>query len=231
MNNQIVMEDSVNEEHPDELDGNTDDFITSSFSFTFKTFLFAGVKQAKKIPAQVLSSFTSAFVSCDVLTIAPEDIDAFQQEHPDTYVSATLTSNVTADVTAYVDSPEISDQVYDEFAPIIKSIDVGFYATPRMSSFDSYQQDVDHVYTDITAAGLGYISSSSYTSAFETYVDDEGITRQRLSSVTPDDMHYENVDTYETIAPYKDRLIWKIDEASSSDFPDNVGTYRKFQVQ
>jgi len=138
MNNQIVMEDSVNEEHPDELDGNTDDFITSSFSFTFKTFLFAGVKQAKKIPTQVLSSFTSAFVSCDVLTIAPEDIDAFQQEHPDTYVSATLTSNVTADVTAYVDSPEISDQVYDEFAPIIKSIDVGFYATPRMSSFDSY---------------------------------------------------------------------------------------------
>jgi len=49
MNNQVVMEDSISEEHPDELDGSSDDFVTSTFNFTFKTFLFAGMKQAKKI--------------------------------------------------------------------------------------------------------------------------------------------------------------------------------------
>ena len=49
-----------------------------------------------------------------------------------------MTSNVTADLTAYVDSPEISDQVYDEFAPIIKRIEFGIYPTPVMSSFEKY---------------------------------------------------------------------------------------------
>lgn len=42
LNNQIIMSDSVTEEHPDELDGSTNDFITTSFQFTFKTYLFGG---------------------------------------------------------------------------------------------------------------------------------------------------------------------------------------------
>lgn len=86
------MEDSVNEEHPDELDGSQDDFVTSTFSFTFNTFLFAGIKQAKKIPVQVLSSFTSAFVSSDVFNVDVKDVDAFLQEHPNAKISAELTS-------------------------------------------------------------------------------------------------------------------------------------------
>ena len=65
------MEDSVNEEHPDEIDGSADDFISTTFNFTFKTFLFGGVKQAKSVPLQVISSFTSSFVSSDVIVLAP----------------------------------------------------------------------------------------------------------------------------------------------------------------
>ena len=56
-----------------------------------------------------------------------------------------MTSNVTADLTAYVDSPEISDQVYDEFAPIIKRIEFGIYLTPVMSSFEKYMFIFDGV--------------------------------------------------------------------------------------
>jgi hypothetical protein len=36
------MSDSITEEHPDELDGSADDFITATFQFTFKTYLFGG---------------------------------------------------------------------------------------------------------------------------------------------------------------------------------------------
>lgn len=50
MNNQVIMEDSISEEHPDEIDGTQDDFTTASFSFTFKTFLFGGTQQAKLVP-------------------------------------------------------------------------------------------------------------------------------------------------------------------------------------
>lgn len=51
-------------------------------------------------------------------------------------MSATLTSKVTSEMTSYVDSPEISDDVYEDFAPIVKRIEIGLYPTPMMSSFD-----------------------------------------------------------------------------------------------
>lgn len=230
MNNQIIMEDSVSEEHPDELDGNADDFVSSTFNFAFKTFLFGGVTQAKKVPQQIISAFTSSFVSTDIIVLTPDQIDNFQKEHPDAFVSATLTSDVTANVTAYVDNPEISDQVYNDFAPIIKRLDVGFYPTPMVSSFDEYISKVDTEYRDVTYKAQGYISSESYASSYAIYIDEEGRTLSVLSSVDPNDMKYDNVDTYETIAPYKDRLIWKIDGASSNEFPDNVAAYRQYQM-
>ena len=62
------------------------------------------------------------------------------------------------------------------------------------------------------------------------YEDEEGKALSVLSALTPEDMKYENVDAYETIAPYKDRLIWKIDGASTREFPDNVAAYRRFQL-
>lgn len=54
MNNQVVMQDSVNEEHSDELDETTEDFITSTFQFTFKTYLFGGTD--KRYVTSVISS-------------------------------------------------------------------------------------------------------------------------------------------------------------------------------
>lgn len=230
MNNQIVMEDSVNEDHPDELDGTTDDLVTSTFNFTFKTFLFAGMKQAQKRPAQILSTYVSSFVSSDILVIAPDQIDDFQKHHPDAFVSATLTSNVTSEMTSYVDSPNISDDVYEDFAPIIKRIEVGLYPTPQMSSFEQYMEKVDSEYEDITYSTLGYISSSSYTPLYKDVVDEDGNKTQVLCALQPDNMHYDKVDTYETIAPYVNRLIWKIDDVSQYEFADNVKPYRRFQV-
>ena len=49
LNNQIIMSDSVSEEHPDELDASVDDLITTTFQFTFKTYLFGGTTQCSKV--------------------------------------------------------------------------------------------------------------------------------------------------------------------------------------
>jgi len=46
MNNQIIMSDSISEEHPDELDPSLDDIITTTFQFIFKTYLFGGTEQS-----------------------------------------------------------------------------------------------------------------------------------------------------------------------------------------
>jgi len=44
INSQVVMQDSVNEDHPGDLDNSSDDLTTATFSFTYKTYLFAGTK-------------------------------------------------------------------------------------------------------------------------------------------------------------------------------------------
>ena len=49
LNNQIIMSDSISEEHPDELDALVDDLITTTFQFTFKTYLFGGTTQCSKV--------------------------------------------------------------------------------------------------------------------------------------------------------------------------------------
>jgi len=133
-------------------------------------------------------------------------------------------------MTSYVDSPNISDDVYEDFAPIIKRIEVGLYPTPQMSSFEQYMEKVDSEYEDITYSTLDYISSSSYTPLYKDVVDEDGNKTQVLCALQPDNMHYDKVDTYETIAPYVNRLIWKIDDVSQYEFADNVKPYRRFQV-
>lgn len=43
-NSQVIMEPSITEEHPEELDATQDDFVINSCSFTLKTFLFGGTE-------------------------------------------------------------------------------------------------------------------------------------------------------------------------------------------
>ena len=50
-------------------------------------------------------------------------------------MSALSAQEVTAEITSWVDNPDLSDTIYDGFTPIIKQIDVGFYAVPQASGF------------------------------------------------------------------------------------------------
>ena len=146
MNNQVIMGDSIQEEHPAEMDGSADDLITSTFEFTFKTYLFGGYQQAKLAPSEILSTYTSAFTSSFIVEIAAKDIDQFQKDYPEAAVSALSTAEITAELTSYVPNPDTSAYVYDGFTPIIKSISVGFYPVPQASGFVKYMDTVDNEY-------------------------------------------------------------------------------------
>ena len=144
INNQVVMQDSITEEHPSEIDGSADDFIISTFQFVFKTYLFGGNQKSKLVPQQIVSSYISNIISHDIHVLNPNEIDDFQKEHPNQSVSVDLTSMVNMELTTLVDNPDISSYIYEGFTPIIKKIYMGFYPVPYLcTDFIKYMNDVD----------------------------------------------------------------------------------------
>lgn len=232
MNNQIVMADSVSEEHPDELDGTQDDFVTSNFQFTFKTYLFGGTQQYKKATAQV-SSFLSTVVSSVVYEFQTDEEVLNFLSIPD---HAKLSSLVQKTVEIPVEvSTEVSADMYDDGIPKINKIEFGFYAVPRPEDIVGYMMSVDNEL--IAKHGHytypAYISSDHYLS---NYAEEEIETPKGelssvsvLTSLTPVDDFYEPVDTWCTLAPYVDRVRWKIDQSSPYPFPENVRAYSDFE--
>lgn len=230
LNNQVIITDNVNEEHPDEFDGSQDDFITSTFQFTFKTYLFGGKQQGKKSHKKTLSTYLSDIVSSQIIALKPDEIDKFQEEHPNSSVSAELTSMVTSALTVEIESDQLSDQIYDGIVPIIQKIDFGLYPVPTSADFDEWIKKVDTEFEDTYHDISGYMSSQTVLSNYEEYEDENGQTQRRLSSLTYLSDVYSSVDSYGTIYPYVDRLIWIINESSDHLPPNNVKIVRPNEI-
>ena len=233
LHNEIIMADSVSEEHPDEFDGTADDIVTSTFQFTFKTYLFGGTTHMQKRPGSAVSSVISTFISSYVYEFKDDsEVLSYLNSEQHSKLSTALTAEVTEPITTLVN---ISDDTYDDGVPVIRTIDVGFYAVPKKADIDKYIISVDeelitkHEHYTYPA----YISSKNYVSG---YVDREIETETGeistvcvLTSITPENDYYQPVDNWCTLAPYVDRIKWKIDESSTSPFPDNVKAYNDFQ--
>ena len=238
MNNQVIMSDSVSEDHSDELDGSQDDLITATFQFTFKTYLFSSTLKAKLIQPKIVSSYMSSFISSVVTEIPPSEIDDFQKKHPGQCVSALLTSEVTTKLTSMVDNPDISGNIYDD-VPIINKIDFGLYVVPNKHDIQSYIQSVDNelIEQHYDVNRYGYISSQSYVSSQMTTLSDPyisadvadgyplsgceyGATYDKPLSTIND--YYDKVDWQCSLEPYVDKLYWRIDGLSPYSFPNNV---------
>lgn len=144
LNNQIVMSDSITEEHQDELDGSTDDIITSTFQFTFKTYLFGGTQKTKLVQKEILSTYISTYNKYEITEISPNKIDEFQKTNPNTPVSAYIWKEVTESITTPVPNPTLSDTIYDGFIPIIQQLNVGYYPVPQESSYVEYINEIDN---------------------------------------------------------------------------------------
>lgn len=236
MNNQIVMQDSVSEDHPDEPDSAQDDLTTATFQFVFKTYLFAGIAKARLKPATVISTQISTVLSDIVVEIQPDMIDQFQQQYPDKVVSAFVPQIVSVDV-PITTSTEIS--VYDGI-PIINKIDFGLYVVPGEHDIPSYIQSVDngdfgpHIHTSVS----GYLSSASYLSSpqmsmlSDPYAYDTSSYAYPLStceygaavtaSLSTNGDFYGDVDRNCSLEPYVDKIYWTINADSIYTFPNNV---------
>lgn len=231
LNNQIVMSDSVSEDHSDELDGTQDDLTVATFQFTFKTYLFAGTEKAKLVPHQILSSTISTFISSAIVVIPPDQIDDFQKQYPDSSVSALLSTWVTDKVQLTVDNPD-GPAIYDDI-PIINKIDFGFYAVPKKHDIEEYIQSVDNGYfgKHEDTYRLGYISSESYLS-FPPRIDvlpheatelsQEYTVSSYHTPLSGINNYYDIVDWECSLAPYVDKMYWTIDGGSQYTYPNNI---------
>lgn len=163
MNNSVVMEDSITEDHSGEIDGSTDDFITTTFNFVFKTYLFGGTAQAKAVPEKILSSYEATFISsyihefsnsAELLTYVNNNLTSNSTYK--TGISCTLTAEVTDQLTTYVDNPESSAYIFDGLVPYINEIIFDYYALTsnnksmrdEMYEIDSYPLSAQHYFAD-----------------------------------------------------------------------------------
>ncbi len=111
---QVVMEDSISEEHPDELDATQDDLIEGIFTFTHKTYIFGGNKKAK-------GSYIERIISTYVSTYYDPDI------------SSEISTEISTDI----------DIHYDGFIPDIRHIYFGLYPVPLLSAYIPHINWVD----------------------------------------------------------------------------------------
>ena len=102
LNSQVIMDNSISEEHPEELDSSMDDFVTSTCSFTFKTFLFAGIKQTQA------GKHIEKVISCTISTWWDDETSSY--------------------MSSYVNVPV--DVIYDGFVPTIDKVTVELHAVP-----------------------------------------------------------------------------------------------------
>lgn len=157
---QVVMEDSISEERPDELDPTQDDFQVVTCNFLFKTYIFCGNYKAGET-RQKMISYVSTYVSTGISTEISTGISTGISTEISTYydpeqssvvsteisteVSTEISTEISAEVSAEVSS-EVStviDVIYDGFTPMIQKIDLGFYGVPNGMSYDEYFKRVD----------------------------------------------------------------------------------------
>lgn len=165
--NQIVMEDSVTEEHPDEIDPTADDVVTMTVNFTYKTFIFSGNKKAILVPKTQISTYLSTFTSSYVYELTDDDknnISAFLSKS----LSTTLSCEVTVPVTCEVPVQTSGDvQDISGFVPTINTLYMGLYPTPLLSQYIPHIKWVD----DLCAQG---IDDSPYVDRFKWVIDENG---------------------------------------------------------
>ena len=224
------MSDSVSEDHPDELDGGSDDLITTTFSFTFKTFLFGGTTQAQKRRRQVVSRGTAAVLSSAVREFwDAESASAYFDGNPGRPLSGVVDFEAQVPTVTYDDGtsavlsggPEPEGEYYEDGVPVVSKLDFGFYAVPRAANFDSYISATDarpHEHSPICS----YVSSESYVAEYKEVVDDEGGFHTVSAALSGVGDAYEKVDEECSLAPYVDRIRWTIDATSDRPFPGNV---------
>lgn len=150
--NQVIMEDGIQEEHPDEIDPSADDIVTATCNFTFKTYMFCGNQKAETVTktyikeeikeetevehysgiSTVIRELTEEekknikdYLSCD-LSIVYELTD-----HDKENISNYLSCDISATLSSYVDM-DISNTISNKVSVEI-SVDETSGFTPQIN--------------------------------------------------------------------------------------------------
>lgn len=156
-NCQVIMESSINEEHPEELDASQDDFVINSCNFTFKTFLFGGTESR------------------------PAGFSIISNE-----VSVEISSEVNGEISSII-STIISGEVVDGFMKVIDKIQLDIHAVPYLDlTLPKYETKVfektfisvdengeNHTYTKTLSADVAIGDPYSYYSIDKYFSDIE----------------------------------------------------------
>lgn len=126
-NSQVIMGDSITEEHPDEISPEEDDVIVSTVNFTFKTYLFGG---SEKILAGIgthtdissgLSTIYDGYIpiikqiSADFHAVPRHDVTLPQvSTYLSTYISVDYATNISTEITKEIS--EIIPKNYNEYS-------------------------------------------------------------------------------------------------------------------
>ncbi len=156
--NQVIMENTITEEHPDELDPTADDIVVSTCSFTYKTFIFCGNNKPKTVIVPVVSTYISSDHYEGLSDILSSwDLDEFSSVssilNPNKKISAYYQTMVTTDIDVPVSVvTSVEQEIHDGLIPEILCVNLGFYAVPTLSDHVTYMNYVDslsaHGYDD-----------------------------------------------------------------------------------
>ena len=117
-NSQVVMGDSITEEEPEELANDAEDITVTTFSFTFKTYIFGGSDRAiAGLHTEVRKLSDGTELSTPYNGYVPAITQLCLDFHAVPYRDVTSLSNIVSyDMTKYfqdVDSGRLSDPAYD----------------------------------------------------------------------------------------------------------------------
>ena len=163
---QVIMDDTLQEEHPDEIDPSSDDVVTMTMTFLYKTYIFSGNKKAILRPKTEISTYLSTIVSSYVYELTDDDKENNMSSFINTKLSTTLTVEVTIPISSEVPilsaDPEISG-----FSPTINTLYMGLYPVPILSAYIPHMQWVD------TLKPNGY-DETPFVDRFEWKIDETG---------------------------------------------------------
>ena len=117
-NSQVIMSDSITEEHPDELANDAEDITVTTFNFTFKTYIFGGNERAlaglhKIVRKNDDGTETTISASGFVPTIDTICVDFHDVPRIDPTNLSTVTSYSFDKYFQDIESGELSNPVYD----------------------------------------------------------------------------------------------------------------------
>ena len=156
-NSQIIMGDSISEEHPDELSPDQDDLIVTTVNFTFKTYLFGGSEKilaGQNIhvdPDTGLSTVYDGYVpiilkiSADFHAVPRYDVTLPQVS---SYLSTIISVDYETGLSSYVEKemktviPFTYDQEYS-FEKYFNDFDSGMFQPDEWIYYDRMRWVVD----------------------------------------------------------------------------------------